>query len=95
MTTGNLRTEHTEDHSSDECLPPEVVLKEKSESEEKLGQICTNTYNLGSPKVFHSKLNVVKITYIWLQNHSSGFTVHFDFHHYNCKYILYIFLLSV
>ncbi|XP_053401335.1 uncharacterized protein LOC123550626 isoform X2 [Mercenaria mercenaria] len=83
MTTGNLRTEHTEDHSSDECLPPEVVLKEKNSSEEDLGRICKNTYNLGSPKVFHSKLNVVKITYIWLQNHSSGFTVEFDFHHYN------------
>lgn len=85
MTTGNLRTEHTDDFSSDECLPPEVVLKEKSRSEQPIGRICKNTHNLGSPKVFHSKLNVVKITYIWLQNHSSGFTVEFDFHHYNCK----------
>ncbi|KAL4234750.1 hypothetical protein ACF0H5_006392 [Mactra antiquata] len=83
MTTGNLQTEHSKDYSSDECLPPEIVVKGKNSSEEQIGRICTNSLNFDSPKVFHSKLNVVNITYIWLENHSSGFTVEFDFHHYN------------
>lgn len=83
MTTGNLRIEETQNYDTDECLPPEVVLREKNRSDEQIGRICTNSQNLESPKVFHSKFNVVKITYIWLENHSSGFTVEFDFHHYN------------
>lgn len=95
MTTGNLHTEHLLDYNSDECLPPEIVVKGKNSSEKQIGRICTNSHNFENPKVFHSKLNVVNITYIWLKNHSSGFTVEFDFHHYNCKYLFIYTIYTV
>jgi len=90
MTTGsgNLQSERSQTYEDTEtCLPPEVLLKEDSDSYQ-IGRICTNSLHLGFPKVFHSKFNIVKITYIWVENHSSGFTVDFDFHHFNSKYIL-------
>lgn len=97
MTTvsGNLQSERSQTHKdSDTCFPPEVVLNEDSDTNE-IGRICTNSRNLVFPKVFHSKFNVVKITFVWVENHSSGFTLEFDFHRYNCKYYLYLTLSVV
>ena len=78
------------DSDLDLCIPPEIVIKEK-EGDSDLKQfvkICKNQNNLQSPKVFHSKLNYLKITYIWIENQSSGFTLDFDFHHNKSKYKL-------
>lgn len=97
MTTGsgNLQSERSKAYEDSEtCLLPEVVLEEASDADQ-IGKICTNSHNLKSPKVFHSKFNVVKITYTWVKNHSSGFTVEFDFHHYNSKYIIIFVLCNI
>ncbi|XP_052815306.1 uncharacterized protein LOC128242255 isoform X2 [Mya arenaria] len=85
MTTGNLQSvgSYNKDVKS-ACVPPELVLTETDSDDENrqenIVRICRNSRYIGFPKVFHSKLNVVKITYIWVENHSSGFTLDFDFH---------------
>ena len=73
--------------SSDLCIPPEIVIREREEDSDLqlFVKICKNQKNLQSPKVFHSSLNYLKITYIWIENQASGFTLDFEFHHNKSK----------
>ncbi|KAH3774236.1 hypothetical protein DPMN_175611 [Dreissena polymorpha] len=95
MTAGNSKSEETQNNdNSDACLPPELVLNEQGTDhyEQKrnlIWKICKTSHSLRLPQVFHSKLNVVKISFTWVENHSSGFTLEFDFHHFNssCAHI--------
>ena len=76
--------------NSDLCIPPEIVIRETEEDTDLqkllVGKICRNQKNLQSPKVFHSTLNYLNITYIWIENQPSGFTLDFEFHHNKSKY---------
>lgn len=61
------------------CLPPELIIKERTLKgiEIKSRTICNYDYKL--PQVFHYKSNFVKIIFVWVKNARSGFKLDIDF----------------
>jgi len=96
MTTSTRQSVGSHDTEvSSLCSLPELVVSEKDSADENVARrvvkICRSSQNVQLPKVFQTQFNVVEITYTWVENHSSGFTLDFDFHLFNCKYILFCF----
>ncbi|KAL3860228.1 hypothetical protein ACJMK2_010382, partial [Sinanodonta woodiana] len=92
MPPGKLQTSSYFDPNV--CLLPELVIEEVTTTtrtvveqyDSGVVKICKNSNSYQSPKVFQSKLNSLKITFRWVQDQFSGFTLDFDFHQHrnNC-----------
>jgi hypothetical protein len=60
--------------------------------------ICGRNENIQTPQVFQTKSNSLKITYVWVHNQPSGFSLDFDFHQKKSKYrflTIYMYLCTV
>lgn len=67
--------------SSLRCLPQVVITEvDASGTEALMDRICQRRRNSQAPQVFHSRTHSLKLTYVWLPDHRSGFSAEFSFH---------------
>jgi len=71
--------EFTPSDSEENCLPPELIIKEGTLKGREIQTRTICNFNYKIPQVFHYKSNFVKIIFVWVRNARSGFKLDIDF----------------